>query len=359
MDGVETRIFNGSHLTVHDTILPGLVSDTLYWRLSAIVLAVDLVAASVATTANIITILVYRRLGFTDPTTISLTALAVSDLGVAVTTFNCVLSVLLPTIPGAPFTMDIFMIFAATPHVLFTRSSALITTYLSVERFLCVYVPLKVKRIITRKRTLVAMVIIFVAAFFLMPIIYFRYPIGWEFNPETNQTVLGALYVSDRIIHISFSVYQVYVSLCLPIFTFFTVLINTTLLAISLQKSKAWRDANKSQSTIQNTVEKGGNSVSTSSTPSSTSKETRAVQMVIGITTVFIISSIPSSIHMIFVLAVPGFDLNGRYAKLFALTGMMFLFVDCINCSANVCIYYIMSSKFRYAMLALFKKRNT
>ena len=341
---------NISHLTSLDTVSTGLMSDALFMRIQTIMLGLDVVVATVATIGNVITILVYKRLGFADSTNISLAALSVSDLGVAITTFSCVAGTLLPRITDASFTSEIFMISAASPHVLFTRSSALITTYVSVERYLCVSMPLKVKSIISPKRTLVSMVIIFAATFSIVPITYFRYPIGWRFYTERNKTLLGVLIVTDKTELLFGAFAQLYISVFLPVFTFFTVLICTALLALSLQKSKEWRDANKSTRQIQEE-----NNLELSS---SKSRETRAVQMVISVATVFIISSIPSSIHMISVFVVPGFDLTGRYSNLFAITGMSFLIVDCINCSANVCIYYKMSSKFGQAMFALLNKRS-
>ena len=339
-----------SHLTNDFQPVPGLVSFSFYWRLMSVVLGLDLLVAVAATAANIITIMVYRRLGYADSTNISLTALAISDLGVAITTFNCVIGVLLPTIPNVPFTYEIFFLPASSPHVLFSRASALITTYLSIERYLCVSIPLKIKRIITPKRTLVAMIVIFMAALGPFPVVCLRWPVGWRFYPERNKTLLGTLFVTDPTVLILGNISQVYVSLFLPVFTFFTVFICTILLAVSLKKSKAWRDANKS--TTSKIVSKGDDSLPESVT--SKSKEAKAVRMLISIATVFIISSIPSSIHMFFVLTIPEFDLNGRYSNLYSLTGMMFLVVDCINCTANVFIYYNMSSKFRRAMLTLF-----
>ena len=120
-----------SHLTRLDTVSTGLMSDALFMRIHAIMLGLDVVVATVATIANVITILVYKHLGFADSTNISLAALSVSDLGVALKTFSCVDSsqrYLTRNIHN-----EIFMISAASPHFLFTSSPALITTFVSVE----------------------------------------------------------------------------------------------------------------------------------------------------------------------------------------------------------------------------------
>ena len=68
----------------------------------------------------------------------------------------------------------------------------------------------------------------------------------------------------------------------------------TILLALSLQKSKAWRDPHKSI-TANTQGKTGGHSDSQKSKP----KEARAVKMVITIAVVFIVTIFPSSIHTI------------------------------------------------------------
>ena len=142
-------------------ILPGVLSEDTYWLLMNIVLGATTLTGFFAVGANIITISVYRRLGYADSTNISLTALALSDLGVSSTALVTVLGVILTTLPNVPFTVDILYPLSVTPHVDFIRVSALITTYISVERYLCVSFPLKIKSIITPRRTFVSMVLSF------------------------------------------------------------------------------------------------------------------------------------------------------------------------------------------------------
>ena len=330
----------------------GLVSDTVYWPMLSVVLGLDMLAGLLATGANVVTLVVYSKMGFADSTNISLAALAVSDFGVAVTAVICVFPPVSPLIPNAPFTHDIFLAPAAYPHVFFARISAMITTYISLERYLCVLLPLKVKTIITNRKTLIAMVIIFGSVFCFYPLVYIRYPIGWKFDPYKNRTVLGTILNNDAIALLSDKIRSLVTSAVLPFSTFIMVSLLTVLLALSLQKSKAWRDANKSI-TPKTQDKTGGHSDS----EKSQSKEARAVKMVITIAVVFIVTNFPSSIHTITAQTLPGFTITGRYSRLYEVCGMMFVGLNAVNSGSNVIIYVKMSNKFRQAMLKTFCKR--
>ena len=162
-------------------------------------LGLDVILGCFAVVANVGNIIVYCRMDFVDSTTISLTALAISDLMVAVIAVNCSLAFLLPLIPNALFTYGVFMSFAGVPHVTFTKTSALITTYLRVERNLCMLFPLKIRMTLTPFRTFVAMVTIFVITLGPMSVLVLNYPTVLMFFPEKNGTTLDVLPVNDGI----------------------------------------------------------------------------------------------------------------------------------------------------------------
>ncbi|KAK3785492.1 hypothetical protein RRG08_048626 [Elysia crispata] len=205
------------HQTVYYPFASPLpLSIRLFWSVMSVIPSLDVLTGIFAT------IIVYRRLGFTDSTNMSLTALAVSDLVVAVTTFNCVLAAVLPTIPNASFDSTMFMSTSSTVHVIFTRVSALITTYLSLERYLCVLLPLKVKNLVTPRMTFLAMLILFVSHHGPLLVNFFQYPIGWKTFPSLNRTFLVALPPRDEITMAFHDANEMYLSLLLPVLTFFT-----------------------------------------------------------------------------------------------------------------------------------------
>ncbi|GFR79810.1 chemosensory receptor B [Elysia marginata] len=347
--------FNTSEPSSSLNTKPRVINGILFQQLMVGVLALDLVTGMLATAANIITIIVYKKLGFENSTNVSLTALAISDLGGGITTIVSVMAYFLHSIPNVRFTYEIFTAFAPYPHLVFSRLSALITTYISVERYLCVTLPLKIKSIITTRRTFVAMSTIFVFSIGMNLHLSLRFPIGWKFYPDRNKTLLGVVPCTNRAVLAFHGVRTVIFSSILPAFTASTAVLTTILLSVALQKNKKWRDANKSVVPASSggaaKEKQNASSSSSSSNPLAVdSKEARAVKMTTAITTVFIVSSIPSIIHQLVTMAIPEFEVDGRYQHMYVLTGMSFLMVDCINCSANVIIYYKMSSKFRSAL---------
>ena len=329
--------------------LPGLIGDAMYFRMLGIIIDLDIIIGAFAVGAKFITITAYCRMGFSDSTTISLTALAVSDLGIAVTTITTSVSALLPAVMSVPFENDVGVILSAIPHMLLTRVSAFITTYVSAERYLCVLLPLKIKSIITPKRTLIVMLVIYGSFLSVYPACFLRYPLGWRFESSLNITILDVLTVSDEIVYLFDSAYGLLIATIIPLLTFLAVVVFTILLALSLQKSKAWRDAQS------NSAQLDGKSAQSAAKQS---KEIRAVKMVITIAIVFIISSIPLSAHSFTTLIVPEFTFIGRYSRMYDVGGMMSLAVNSINSGANVIIYYSMSNKFRRAVHGLFFTRK-
>ncbi|KAK3748091.1 hypothetical protein RRG08_018297 [Elysia crispata] len=343
---------NASASTLDIGSSPGLINGPLFWQVLNVVLTLDILAAMFATGANILTIIVYRRVGYAESINISLSALAISDLGVAVTTIICVLAILLPTVPNSPFTYEIFVNLGAYPHMFFTRASALITAYISVERYLCVFLPLRVKGIFTTNRTLTAMIVIFFLTFSPIAITLLSYPLGWSFSPEQNRTVLTVLPVNDSIILTSWYIIQVYIALFLPVLTFVTVSFSTVFLTTSLRRSQVWRDANRSTAII---AENNRNAASSKGTRESAtnSKEKKAVKMVIAIAVIFIVATIPSCVNMIAITTIPGFTMRGRFSHLYTVSGMTLLFVDSLNSGGNVIIYLFMSSRFKETVFTM------
>ena len=131
------------------------------------------------------------------------------------------------------------------------------------------------------------MVTIFVITLGPMSVLVLNYPTVLMFFPERNGTILDVLPVNDGILIAANDVIRVYFSIFLPLLTFFTVTITTILLAVSLKKNKAWRDANRSMAPTHIGHKTGDALLSTPQPSAKQSKEAKAVKMVIAVATVF------------------------------------------------------------------------
>ena len=341
------RSLNSSYGNVAVT---GIMSDEEYHVSLLTLIPIGLLVGLFGAAGNIANIMVYFRMGFSESTHVSLTALACSDLG-SILTSMCSQMSYLPVFDNAPVYPELFVLtITSYPHVVLTRLSGSITAFISLERYLCVFLPLKIKSIFTPRRTTIVMVCIFLAVVPPMINIYFRHPHGWVFFPERNRTLLTATTSNDPVIGTSFMIFQVYMSMVLPISTFLLVTYCTILLSISLNRSKKWRDSNRTVSSVQDNQERSSGTPK----PQQTNKEIRIIKMVVAVATVFIITTIPSCVHVFVVMLFPEFDVSGRYARLHYITGHAFFVTDLINCSANIIIYFKMSTKFRQTAIELF-----
>ena len=194
------------------------------------------------------------------------------------------------------------------------------------------------------------MVIMFGGILFLYPVAYFRYPLGYKFESRRNKTLSDLLPVTDKTHLMLARLRTLIVGLIIPFATFFMVALCAILLSLSLQRSKAGRDANKYNPSKAMTKVR-----SDSESEVTKSKEIRAIKVVITIATVFIVTSILACTQMIFIIAVSEFSEAGQCYKLFDVIGMFYLGVNSINRGVNVIIYYTMSQNFKQTTLVLFR----
>ena len=327
----------------------GIMSAGEYRIGILILVPISLAVGLFGAAGNIANIMVYFRMGFSESTHVSLTALACSDLGGILTAMFSQIF-FLPIFENVPIVSELLVLtITSYPHIIMTRLSGFITAFISLERYLCVFLPLKIKSIFTPRRTCIVIVCIFLVVVPPMINIYFRHPHGWVFFPERNRSLLTALTVEDPVIATSFMIWQAYVSMVLPATSFVIVTFCTIFLSISLQRSKKWRDSNRNVSSEQG--QKGSSGTTREKT---SNKELKIIRMVVAVATVFIISTIPSCIHVTVVMLVPEFYIRGRFAKIHNIAGHLFFLIDLINCSVNVIIYYRMSTKFRQTANELF-----
>ena len=311
-------------------------------------------------TGNVIIIIVYRKMGFSESTNISLVALAIADIGSILPTQCGCLVKLMSLHSQIPISLETLNLISVWPHIIFTRVMTFITCFISLERCLCVMIPLKIKSIITAKRTVIILVLIFIVNISPVSMVYFKWSLGWKFYFAQNKTLLGTMVIKDTPLINSVNTNGLfYYCSFLPTATCVFVTVCTIFLTVSLRRSKRWRDTiTASSASVGNKSKQDGIKPAKTESSSAISKEERTVRIVIAIAVTFVASML---MHIVIILTMhfeEEWSPAGHYKNLFWVMYAMSDLFENINSSINLIIYYKMSSKFRENLLTLCNKLN-
>ncbi|GFO26307.1 peptide receptor gpcr [Plakobranchus ocellatus] len=292
---------------------------------------------------NILIILVYTRLGFSETIHASYMALAASDLLCVLSVnwiaicntplINLLLDRLSIVTDLSPFTQ----LTGARPHLVFSKTTALITAWISTERCLCVVFPMKVKLIITRTVNTVVLVMIFIIGW--GPVMNSYIAVRYELreDPLKNQTRLFFFASgNDHSLHIS-AYFLYYVAF--PVFSWVVVIVNATVLIIKLKQSANWRKQHL-------------NFPTTSATQSTTSMRTnRVTKTVVIVASIFIVCSLPIFFAFFTWTYLPKFYQKTKFRDLFLLNASLVFLSNEVNSSVNIIVFTVTGARFRSALL--------
>ncbi|KAH9505638.1 hypothetical protein Btru_056118 [Bulinus truncatus] len=238
---------HGSNRVIDQTLYD--VTISVFFLFSCNVIGV------VGIASNIINIIVFRKQGYKDGFNITLTALAVSDIGVLVIQIVYIQATN-PWTDESNFiilknNMAVLLIY---PNEYFIRVSGFITSFASFQRCLRVLLPLKVKIVLNVKVAYIVNVTIFIGltVFFLLP--YSLLYVDWKILPNYNRSVLYIFYKNNResIINVHYLVNGI----CVPFFTMFMLLVFTVILIVKIKSSMRWRNKVSNKETAVNYKER-------------------------------------------------------------------------------------------------------
>nr|KAI8742438.1 psychosine receptor-like [Biomphalaria glabrata] len=294
---------------------------------------------------NVINILVFRGQGYQDGVNITLTALAVSDIGALISQqiYNLLL---IPMIQETDLVilkshLGVLVIYV---NEYFVRVSSLVTSFASVERCVCVVMPLKVKSIITRKVVFTVNVTIFlVLSLYLFPP-YFSIYLGLKIIPGWNRTVLSIFYQSygESVLRLSYN----FTDLLLPYGTFLILILSSATIFFQLKAKAKWRHSISSESL------QSGKSVAPF-------KERKSVVMLMTVSIVCVLLVLPKSLMLTVGGVVREMKMDGAYKDITTIVYSFTSLLETINSSITIFIYYRMSTKYRtefQKFFSVFKK---
>lgn len=265
------------------------------------------------------------------------------------------------------FCLQLSVLTVSWPHATFTRIAGWITAFITLERCLCVALPLAIKRILTPRRNLVIVCCIYIGVIAGVMPNYYTTKHAWRYLPEKNKTLLGIVYSDD--VHIVDSISLIINNVFSPLTSFAIVIICTGILVYLLNVKSKWRSAatrnvavkpgsvDRVSSATRNVAVKpcSVDRVSSSSTTIS-SKDAKVIKMVISISTVFIVSSIPTTGCFVWMAVDPEFNLVGRLKNIYDVLASSTFIFESINSSVNLFVYMLSSTEFRNTFNTIFKQ---
>ncbi|KAH9519147.1 hypothetical protein Btru_074842 [Bulinus truncatus] len=318
----------------------GLVSDDTRMIFQIVNFATVCQAIDVfGTVTNVINAIIFARLGFNDSVNVSLFGLAISDLGCLVTLIwlNTCFNPLFNQ-SDIPFeAVEVQYLTAGWPHVSFTRVTSWITAFITLERCLCITIPLKVKLIITPRRVAaVVMVIFFVMVVCTLPV-YYCNQFGWKFYPNKNRTLIGLVFTHDResIERVLFTINSVII----PFSAFVAVIICTVILVVKLKEKTKWRQSSTAAGKADNV----------------SGRDQKVARMIVMVSALFIACFTPMTIFFVGMIVVPELSITGKYRNIFFIISSFSFILESTNSSLNIFIYYSMSSKYKAMFNRMFR----
>ncbi|GFN74552.1 chemosensory receptor a [Plakobranchus ocellatus] len=266
----------------------GLLSDEQFYIIFLFTIYASQIINTFAIIANSLCIAVFVKLGFSEPSNISLTVLAVCDFTLAVLLTWCNLCFWLTYHKvRLPFHGDnVSLLTGGVQWAFLSTTVAWITAFISFERCLCILVPLKVRRLITPRGTFVAMLIIILFTFCPSFLTFIRYKFVWVFNPYLNRTILTTIPVNSELAILFEKISVAICGVIQPLLAFSISLVCTVLLVVQLRKISSWRISVMSAKGQRVQPEKNLVASSSAAEASISRKEERLVRMVVAIATI-------------------------------------------------------------------------
>ncbi|GFR67259.1 chemosensory receptor A [Elysia marginata] len=363
--------------------------------------------------SNIVNLVVYTRQKNKDTVSLSLTYLSVSDLGVLVgSLFSCLCYATFRIDRRTPVdAMSLQYVIGAQVRHMFINISLLTTVFVSVERCLCVVMPLKVKFLVGPRRTHAANILFYVFIFATYIPDFISKRLEWKHDPRTNTTRLmmslaknrkvklvahrlwcglrigclncqvvvvvvvvataEAVVVAAVVVAVVVVVAAVVVAvvvvvvvtmehikdsinhIMLPFVGQIIVTGATILMVSALHASSRFRHKTKTELSTMKSTDTSGKTQS-SSWRQMNVRDKRVVKMVTVISSIFIICNLPMVVGMSCRRAFPEFKINGFYHNVHLTVFAVVYLASSISASVNTFVYYIGSSKFKQSFHQVF-----
>ncbi|XP_059147810.1 neuropeptide receptor 22-like [Physella acuta] len=282
---------------------------------------------------NVINIIVFIKMGFSDSVNMSLLGLSVADLWASAILLVCSVC----NNPVHAHQYGVIGVFLGWPHITMVRVSSWLTVFITFERYLCVAFPLKVKSIITPSRTRSFIIIVFIifTVASIPPLSGMR--LEWVvLDEETNESGLSFYFTpgGKEIENASFTFSNVSLLSSFP-----CVIVFTFLIVVKLEEKSKWRKQTSSMAQKDTT----------------SARDTKVVKMIILISGIFIFCYMPAVTSIAGALAYAEYNATGRLKNFFIVCWSFVFCLEATNATVTMFVYLKMSTKYRSVFLSIFR----
>ncbi|KAH9507673.1 hypothetical protein Btru_053426 [Bulinus truncatus] len=285
---------------------------------------------------NIINAIVYVKMGRGDPVNITLLALSLAELGAS----SVLLIMSFFTLPDLSMRYLAVAYLISWIHISFSRISSCLTAFVTLERYLCVALPLKVKTLITSGRTTAVVILIYIGMTASMVPPYFARKIEPTVMPDTNETIM--MFVFREAQSQGMEKISVMTNNIALLVAFAVVFVSTLMIVVNLHNQTKWRNT----------------ALSTGKNDFTSTRDNRVVKMITLIAGIFILSYLPVVVSTAAMLCFPEYSVEGRYSQLFTLIWGFNFLLEGINAMASMLVYLKMSSKYKAVFWSLFNYKT-
>ncbi|GFS03690.1 chemosensory receptor A [Elysia marginata] len=323
--------------------------ESLYYSAQPVISSILIGTGLLGICGNLLTLVVFFRLGFLSTVNVSCAALTVSDLCCVVAGILCGISV--NGVFRRHFDERSFYHFSnlagGLVQITFSRITALITAWISLERCLCVVFPAKIRMIVTRRLTAVVLTAIFSINFLFMVSIYVAFRFDIQVDPQTNSTVWTLYWEKESTADALREIALLLFGMIFPVFSWLVVAICTAILTFKLKQSSKWRRQNAQSPVVWHT---NTANIHRTRKQGLAEKERRLTKVVVLVAAIFLACSVPTSAQLLARLTLPEYGIGGNLSYLYLVNGSICVLMNQLNSSINIFVYASLGQNFRAAL---------
>ncbi|GFO25288.1 chemosensory receptor c [Plakobranchus ocellatus] len=363
-----------------------LLSNELYLYIRFLLWSLILILSLHAVFVNILNILVFYTIGLVDSVSACFFCLSVADMISMITLLYCACTTLYSLISQAghwviPLNFLVFRLLFTSMDI-----SAAITTYIAIQRAICVAFPFFARHFFNRNKSLavITALVVIILACTLPSVAFIRLLV--VSNPQTNSSVLrlyfthtfttaNEFFISFVKIGLLFAE-QVVMGTCL-IVTAYGIVSSRNLRVLSSLPSSAAKPKTDSEEWTKETHTTGDGLKHGACNDERKiqnrkvvpelderqkkrlKKEIRAIKQSVIVVLIHIICVTPRMVLSILNLAVPHFTEQGQNWNLFDVTFLGLNVNDCVNALVNFFVYFRFNGAFRTTVNSLITRARS